>query len=277
MQVILARVIRPIAAPTSITYRSERFHSSNNFFGRELYFRGKFFSRKFAFWANETRNSNTIKDSMETHVSTSENGVQAFEQEAFIEGSLNSGAVGFEATLNSLSKWLVAVLFGAIVLWRHDAESLWALMGSVLNAILSISLKKILKHERPISTLRSDPGMPSSHAQSIFYTVAFVNLSMAEWYGINGLTTSLNGLVFILGCYFSWLRVSQQLHTVSQVVVGAVLGYAFSVLWFFSWRVFVLKAFITYLPVRIVVVLGAIGFGVGFIHHVFRTWLLEGK
>lgn len=75
------------------------------------------------------------------------------------------------------SKWLVAVLFGAIVLWRHDAESLWALMGSVLNAILSITLKKVLKQERPISTLRSDPGMPSSHAQSIFYAVAFVNLS----------------------------------------------------------------------------------------------------
>ncbi|CAI9780552.1 unnamed protein product [Fraxinus pennsylvanica] len=172
-------------------------------------------------------------DSMRTPVSTSENEVQSFEQEAFIEGPSDSGAVGLEGTLNSLSKWLVAVLFGAIVLWRHDAESLWALMGSVLNVILSITLKKVLKQERPISTLRSDPGMPSSHAQSIFYAVAFVNLSMAEWYGINGLTATLNGLVFILGCYFSWLRVSQQLHTASQVVVGAVLGYAFSILWIY--------------------------------------------
>ncbi|CAA2952546.1 lipid phosphate phosphatase epsilon 2, chloroplastic-like [Olea europaea subsp. europaea] len=180
MPVILATAIRPpIAIPNSITLQSERFHSFNNFFHfhRELYFRGNAISRKFALWPNRTLNPKTMIDSMRTHVSTRENGVQSFEQQAFIEGPSDSGAVGLEGTLNSLSKWLVAVLFGAIVLWRHDAESLWALMGSVLNAILSITLKKVLKQERPISTLRSDPGMPSSHAQSIFYAVAFVNLS----------------------------------------------------------------------------------------------------
>lgn len=82
-------------------------------------------------------------------------------------------------------------------------------------------------------------------------------------------------LIFGCFCSQSWLRVSQQLHTASQVVVGAVLGYAFSVLWFYSWKVFVLKAFISYLWVRIIVVLGAIGFAVGFIRHVYLTWLRD--
>jgi membrane-associated phospholipid phosphatase len=50
-------------------------------------------------------------------------------------------------------------------------------MGSVLNSMLSMVLKRILNQERPVSTLRSDPGMPSSHSQSIFFTVVFTIVS----------------------------------------------------------------------------------------------------
>lgn len=60
-----------------------------------------------------------------------------------------------------------------MILWRHDAEAMWAAMGSVANTILSGALKKILNQERPVPSLRSEPGMPSSHAQSIFYIVLF--------------------------------------------------------------------------------------------------------
>jgi len=74
------------------------------------------------------------------------------------------------------SKWIVAALFGCFILWRHDAEALWFTAGSILNALLSVLLKHILNQERP-STLKSDPGMPSSHAQSIFFAVFFVILS----------------------------------------------------------------------------------------------------
>lgn len=75
------------------------------------------------------------------------------------------------------SKWLLSGLFGVIIIWRHDSEALWAAMGSVLNALLSTVLKRILNQERPIPSLKSDPGMPSSHAQSIFFIVSFIILS----------------------------------------------------------------------------------------------------
>ena len=75
------------------------------------------------------------------------------------------------------SKWLVAVLFGTVILWRHDAEAMWAVMGSTVNSLLSVILKRIFNQERPDSTLRSDPGMPSSHGQSIFFTVVLSILS----------------------------------------------------------------------------------------------------
>lgn len=71
----------------------------------------------------------------------------------------------------------MAVLYGVAILWKYDAEVLWAAIGSVINSWLSITLKRILNHERPASGLRSDPGMPSSHAQSIFYVEAFAIFS----------------------------------------------------------------------------------------------------
>ncbi|KAK8653182.1 hypothetical protein V6N13_127192 [Hibiscus sabdariffa] len=106
-----------------------------------------------------------------------DDGIQVLEQESFIDGSIR--AQGLKATLNRLSKWLVSALFGGVILWRHDAEALWMEMGLIVNALVSIRLKRVLNQERPVVELKSDPGMPSSHAQSIFYIVVFTIASMS--------------------------------------------------------------------------------------------------
>ncbi|EEF40817.1 conserved hypothetical protein [Ricinus communis] len=184
-------------------------------------------------------------------------------------------ARGFEPLLNRLSKWLVAALFGVVLLWRHDAEALWIAMGSVLNAILSVTLKRVFNQERPFATAKSDPGMPSSHAQCIFYTVVFCSLSVTEWLGVNEFTLLISGLNLALGSYFSWLRVSQQYHTASQVVVGAAAGSLFSFLWYWLWQTIVLDEFNSSLWVRIVVVFAAFSFCLGFLLYVIRHWLKD--
>lgn len=199
------------------------------------------------------------------------------QEEALINASKLVGASvsGLEAVLNKLSKWLFAVVFGVILLWRHDAQTLWASIGSVLNSALSHILKRILNQKRPVSTSRSDPGMPSSHAQSIFYIVTFAVVSMVQWFGLNGLTAALGGLIFALGSYFSWLRISQKLHTVNQVLVGAAIGLGFSVIWLWLWDAFMLEAFTSFLWVRIIVVLAAGGLCSGFVIYVIRHWVLD--
>ncbi|XP_049383874.1 lipid phosphate phosphatase epsilon 1, chloroplastic-like [Solanum stenotomum] len=159
---------------------------------------------------------------------------------------MNFSSAGIQATLNNLSKWLVAVVFGIMFLWRHDIETLWAFCGVVVNDRLSTVLKGILNHERPVLSLRSDPGMPSSHAQSIFYTVAFCIISMVEYFGCNGITAVTSVLIIAMGSYFSWLRVSQRFHTLNQVAVGAVLGFCFSIFWFWLWDALLIKAFIAH-------------------------------
>lgn len=224
-----------------------------------------------------------VRDSSRTMIKTSvlkesrdrDDGIQALEQEVegFIDGSIR--VQGFESTLNRLSKWLVSALFGGVILWRPDAEALWMAMGSIVNAVLSVGLKRLLNQERPVAGLKSDPGMPSSHAQSIFFTVVFAIASLLEWLGNNALSVGISVLALAFGSYLSWLRVSQKLHTMNQILVGAVVGSIFSVLWYLSWDAVVLEAFSSSLWVRVIVLLACAGFGLGFLTYVIQYWLQD--
>ncbi|MBA0862994.1 hypothetical protein Goshw_015287 [Gossypium schwendimanii] len=216
-----------------------------------------------------------IKTSVLKESRDRDDGIQALEQEVegFIDGSIR--VQGFESTLNRLSKWLVSALFAGVILWRHDAEALWMAMGSIVNAVLSIGLKRLLNQERPVAGLKSDPGMPSSHAQSIFFTVVFAIASLLEWLGNNALSVGISVLALAFGSYLSWLRVSQKLHTMNQILVGAVVGSIFSVLWYLSWDAVVLEAFNSSLWVRIIVLLACAGFGLGFLTYVIQYWLKD--
>ncbi|KAJ8764354.1 hypothetical protein K2173_006094 [Erythroxylum novogranatense] len=194
------------------------------------------------------------------------------QHEAVVNGPFRSEFMveGLEITLNRLSKWLVAALLCATLLWRRDDEALWAATGSVLNSVLSITLKRVLNQERPFTSSRSDPGMPSSHAQSIFYTFLFVILSTLQWLGVNEFTLILSAVAITFGCYLSLLRVSQQLHTISQVAVGAAVGSCFFISWFWLWDAFALQAFVSFLWVRMIVIMGAVGFCLSFLLYVIR-------
>lgn len=72
----------------------------------------------------------------------------------------------------------------------------------------------------------------------------------------------------------TWLRVSQRFHTISQVVVGAVVGSLFSNLWFWLWDAIVLKAFISYLWIRFIIVFGAVGISLVFFLYIIQHWVL---
>lgn len=180
-----------------------------------------------------------------------------------------------EVALNRMSKWLVSASFAFAALWKHDGEIMWALMGAVANTVLSSVLKKLLNHERPAPALRSDPGMPSSHAQSIFYAATFLVLSVFYWLGPNYLAMIIGATTIASASYLSWLRVSQRLHTVNQILVGATVGSAFSAMWFALWHLLVREAFASSLWVQIPVVLGSVVFCVAFVVYIIQHWLKD--
>ncbi|KAM7250933.1 hypothetical protein ACFE04_022816 [Oxalis oulophora] len=198
------------------------------------------------------------------------------EKSTFLQQEVNFNGphywVSVESIINRLSKWIVSGLFAAVILIRHDPEAVWIVMGSVLNAMLSVGLKKVFNQERPFANLRSDPGMPSSHAMSIFFIFTFVIMSITEWLGVNKLSFAVGTFLLASASYLTWLRVSQKLHTLSQVVVGAIFGTAFLILWYSTWIGVVQQAFESSLLVQIVVLLGAAGFSFGFLLYVVKNW-----
>ncbi|XP_006647758.1 lipid phosphate phosphatase epsilon 1, chloroplastic-like [Oryza brachyantha] len=180
-----------------------------------------------------------------------------------------------EARLNRTSKWLIAGCYASAALWKHDALIMWAMSGSVLNSLFSQLLKRMFNHERPSPALRSDPGMPSSHAQSFLYAAMFLILSLFYWLGITYLSIILGVATLALSSYLSWLRVSQRLHTLNQVLVGGIVGAAFGASWFVFFQLAVREAFASSLPVRIAVTAGSAAFCIGFVIYVIRNWFKD--
>ncbi|XP_048533451.1 lipid phosphate phosphatase epsilon 2, chloroplastic-like isoform X1 [Triticum urartu] len=216
--------------------------------------------------------------------SSREPGVSAGEGEAMLGGDKLPGQraeaaatrwTPVEAALNGMSKWLVAGSFAFVALWKRDSEIMWALMGAQANSMLSSVLKKLLNHERPAPALRSDPGMPSSHAQSIFYAATLLVLSVFYWLGTNYLAMIIGATTIASASYLSWLRISQRLHTLNQVLVGATVGSAFSTMWFALWHLFVREAFASSLWVKIPVGLGSEVFCVAFVVYIIRQWFKD--
>ncbi|XP_051193125.1 lipid phosphate phosphatase epsilon 2, chloroplastic [Lolium perenne] len=210
-----------------------------------------------------------------------ESGSPREESESFLRGERLTGPrreaaacvtwrVTVEAALNRMSKWLVAGSFAFAALWKRDAEIMWAMMGAVVNTMLSSILKKLFSHERPAPALRSDPGMPSSHAQSIFYAAVFLVLSVFYWLGTNYLAVILGATTITSASYLSWLRVSHRLHTLNQILVGAIVGSAFGALWFALWHLLVHEAFDSSQWVQVPIILGSIAFGVACVVHIIR-------
>lgn len=200
------------------------------------------------------------------------------ETEAIIENGFSSASApssrGFSHYVNKSSKWAISAIFAAIVIWKHDAEVMWAVSGSILNTGSSRILKYLFNHQRPLSalSLKADPGMPSSHAQSIGYLAMYAALTLVSWQGFSALTVVGGFAILICGAYLAWLRVSEGLHTYDQVLVGALLGSVAAVVWYSLWKAVVLKAFTSFLWVKISLYVGSVIVCLGFLSFVVRTW-----
>jgi len=137
--------------------------------------------------------------------------------------------------VGSSTRWTVAlsVLISLVVL--RDPFTLAMVIGSVLNAIFGKILKKIIDEERPevAKGIKESSGMPSSHANSLFFFASF--LSLATQSPVDWLPISSWAVVCILFSYAtisSLWRVHSGLHTYPQITAGAVLGTFTGSFWF---------------------------------------------
>lgn len=120
------------------------------------------------------------------------------------------------------------------LLWKKKLF-LYYLVGFVVNIFLNIFLKITIQQPRPSVNekkfdlllqqsknnnmykkliLLSSLGMPSGHAQSVFYSTLFIFLVFKQ-----------NNLFYLLVSFITlYQRVQYEFHTVLQVIIGSALG-----------------------------------------------------
>jgi dolichyldiphosphatase len=126
--------------------------------------------------------------------------------------------------INDSTKWIVSAIAFAYLLFNRDLLSCWCIFGAVAASIVNKIVKHTLNHQRPHTSKKSDPGMPSAHANSLAYLSTFCALASSS----QPLSEPL-GLLLVFGVpsiaiYLAWLRVILGYHTIPQVAVGWVVG-----------------------------------------------------
>ncbi|KAL3144042.1 hypothetical protein ABBQ32_003842 [Trebouxia sp. C0010 RCD-2024] len=132
----------------------------------------------------------------------------------------------FLTLINDSAKWVVTLTAGGVLLWHHNVDVSWSLLGSIVTVFLCKVLKKLLNLQRPKYAKKSDPGMPSSHASSLAYLSVYLAIA---WNPEHYLLAYL-GLV--LAALLIPLRVILGYHSVPQVLAGAALGAVSAASWF---------------------------------------------
>lgn len=119
-----------------------------------------------------------------------------------------------------------------LVAKRDSMTCLWV-VGGILNAISSKLLKRLFDQARPAGARSSDPGMPSSHAQSLFFLSTFVGCwTYSSW---TAAPLTVRALTAMALWSYAWnasaWRVEAGYHTTEQVLVGGFLGLTFAWNW----------------------------------------------
>ena len=128
------------------------------------------------------------------------------------------------------------------LLFKKRSALIYYISGSFLNFILNIFLKLLIQQPRPSDD--SDKfelmierrkhlllipydvfGMPSGHAQTVAFTTAFVFLTIRN--------NIFRGFCVLISLVTMWQRVHYNHHTVTQVVIGAIVGILFAGLMFY--------------------------------------------
>eukprot|EP01113_Clastostelium_recurvatum_P015303 TRINITY_DN1849_c0_g1_i9.p1 TRINITY_DN1849_c0_g1~~TRINITY_DN1849_c0_g1_i9.p1 ORF type:complete len:229 (+),score=48.38 TRINITY_DN1849_c0_g1_i9:171-857(+) len=143
----------------------------------------------------------------------------------------------------TLTPLVLIVGFVTLVLFRRDLRTGSFFGGQLVNEAINYVLKKTLKEARPaiIAGVKTDYGLPSSHAQFMFFFAVFLSLALLkgkikfEWQALQSIVPvfllTLAGLV-------TASRVYLQYHTTKQVLLGCAVGTGLGVAWFWITEAF---------------------------------------
>ena len=148
--------------------------------------------------------------------------------------------------INNATKWTVSAATAGVLLLGNGGDpstTRFAVVGAVAAALSTKLLKKLVNESRPPEARKRDPGMPSSHAQSL----AFLSTSAARAILVSSLKkgggqeltfsflplppVATAALVLATAALLATLRVVLGYHTWPQVVAGGALGCVLALSW----------------------------------------------
>ncbi|CCI45790.1 unnamed protein product [Albugo candida] len=147
----------------------------------------------------------------------------------------DSDPYGFCLALFTLTPIFVMVMYGTVLAFQRDLDTLFMVTGQLMNEALNKCLKHLIRHRRPLGASIDGHGMPSAHAQFMTFFSTFVILY--TWRRLNThrrLEQYITILAaFILSCIVCISRIRLRYHTPVQVYAGVVIGIFFGTFWFF--------------------------------------------
>ncbi|ORX86986.1 PAP2-domain-containing protein [Anaeromyces robustus] len=143
--------------------------------------------------------------------------------------------IGFCLAYSSLLPVFLIVSYTAVILARRELIIVFTLIGQLLNEVLNAIIKNVIKQPRPIDSPVGGYGMPSSHAQFMFFfstyciLYMFMKLKMKNDVWKYLLSAALIGASLVV----SYSRYYLSYHTIKQVCVGIIIGICSGTCWFF--------------------------------------------
>jgi membrane-associated phospholipid phosphatase len=125
---------------------------------------------------------------------------------------------------------IIMFLFVTIAIRKQTPFFISYVLGFFVNAYLNKILKVLIREPRPngsrnftgLDNYENEEqfGMPSGHAQSVFYSILFYFYLTQNWY-------ILVGSLF-LGILTLYQRWKYKNHSVKQLIIGSLIGILFS-------------------------------------------------
>lgn len=137
---------------------------------------------------------------------------------------------------------IILILLSWYLLWDNKNLFFYYTVGIFANSVLNIIFKGIIQEPRPmfdnkkIRLLQTHGkeyfyqngipfdmfGMPSGHAQAVFFSTVFMYLSLKQ--------TNILYIYIPLSLLTCYQRVKFEYHSVSQIIIGAITGSSFAYL-----------------------------------------------
>ena len=149
--------------------------------------------------------------------------------------------------LNIGSNGPLILFIASVYLLRNSQNGLYYyIIGSILNTILNVVLKGIFQQPRPIYdkdlfkvALNYNKkhqfmipsniyGMPSGHAQSVFYSTIFIYLMFKN--------SNITIFYLLISLITLFQRIEELWHTVFQVIIGSLIGLIFGYFIFYMYQ-----------------------------------------